>query len=447
VRRDLRASLIDGAAYAVMVGAGETYIPAFALALGLGEVTAGLVASLPLLAGSVLQLAAPVVVRAARTQRRGVIVIALLQALCFIPFIIGALHGALGTALLFTVATLYWGAGLGTGPAWNTWIEQLIPRPVRARYFAARNRLAQAATIVALLSAGVILQQGAGRGRALAAFAIAFSIAMAARLVSVRTLAAQSDGRGGTFERPVPVLRFAARLWHGQDGRLVLYMITVQTAVNVAGPYFNPFMLRELHLSYLAYVGLVAAFFTGKIAAMPILGAWAQRYGTHRILWVAGVAIVPMSIVWVPASAYAYLMLIQALSGAAWGGYELATQLLFLESIRREERTSVLTYFNVVNSAALVGGALSGGAILAALPGRFGYHVIFTISFIARLMTLLLLRRVAAAPPRFRRFVDRFVELRPVEGAVSDPIVARIDEPPAPALHPRLRANEEDPTR
>ena len=36
-----RASVADGASFSVMVGVGETYLPAFALALGMGEITAG----------------------------------------------------------------------------------------------------------------------------------------------------------------------------------------------------------------------------------------------------------------------------------------------------------------------------------------------------------------------------------------------------------------------
>ncbi len=48
---DLRASIADGAGVSAMVGVGETYFAAFALALGTGETVAGLVATLPMLAG------------------------------------------------------------------------------------------------------------------------------------------------------------------------------------------------------------------------------------------------------------------------------------------------------------------------------------------------------------------------------------------------------------
>src|SRR5687768_14059639 len=62
-RRDLFCSMGDAGAYSVMVGIGETYFAAFALALGTGKTFAGLVATLPMLAGAFLQLATPYAVR------------------------------------------------------------------------------------------------------------------------------------------------------------------------------------------------------------------------------------------------------------------------------------------------------------------------------------------------------------------------------------------------
>jgi hypothetical protein len=56
LRRNMAASTSDATAYGVMVGVGETFLPAFALAVGLGEITAGVVASVPLMAGGILQL-------------------------------------------------------------------------------------------------------------------------------------------------------------------------------------------------------------------------------------------------------------------------------------------------------------------------------------------------------------------------------------------------------
>ncbi|RYZ79199.1 MAG: permease, partial [Proteobacteria bacterium] len=57
--RSLKLSSIDGFLCALMVGAGESYLPAYALSCGFGEVFAGYLASLPLVGGAILQLFTP----------------------------------------------------------------------------------------------------------------------------------------------------------------------------------------------------------------------------------------------------------------------------------------------------------------------------------------------------------------------------------------------------
>ena len=43
MKRDLQMSVGDGSAYGVMIGVGETYLQAFVLAIGMGEVFAALI--------------------------------------------------------------------------------------------------------------------------------------------------------------------------------------------------------------------------------------------------------------------------------------------------------------------------------------------------------------------------------------------------------------------
>jgi hypothetical protein len=47
-RRDLKLIVLDGMAWSILVGCGETYFAAFVLSLGMGEVAAGLVSSVPM---------------------------------------------------------------------------------------------------------------------------------------------------------------------------------------------------------------------------------------------------------------------------------------------------------------------------------------------------------------------------------------------------------------
>jgi cyanate permease len=79
VRGNLRKSWLDGASYMLMVGFGEHYLPAFVLAIGLGDVFSGWVATLPMLAGALLQLATPHLVERVGSLRRWVVLTAALQ--------------------------------------------------------------------------------------------------------------------------------------------------------------------------------------------------------------------------------------------------------------------------------------------------------------------------------------------------------------------------------
>lgn len=157
LRRNLRSIMFDGAAFSVMVGIGETYVPAFALALGLGEVAAGLIATVPMLAGGVLQLASPWAICGLRSHRRWVVTCASFQAVSVLLLLAVALVGGVAAWLLFVPATLYWAAGLATGPAWNTWVEDLVPKQIRPTFFARRVRVSQISVLVGLVLGGLFL--------------------------------------------------------------------------------------------------------------------------------------------------------------------------------------------------------------------------------------------------------------------------------------------------
>ena len=136
-----------------MVGLGETYLPAFVLAVGLGEVTAGLAASLPQLAGGIMQMISPRRAPAGISSPLGGAV-RRDAGLSFVPLVITALLGHISAAGVLLIATLYWGSGLATGAAWNTWIGTIVPPLMRANYFSCRTRLSQAATLAGFLGGG-----------------------------------------------------------------------------------------------------------------------------------------------------------------------------------------------------------------------------------------------------------------------------------------------------
>lgn len=406
LRRDLRLILGEGAAHSIMVGIGESYLPAFVLAMGMGQVAAGLVTTIPLLAGAALQLVSPMAVRALGSHRRWVVICATVQAASFLPLCAAALLGRLPVWAMFACAAVYWGSGLGTSPSWSTWIDTLVPARIRAPYFSRRTRTNQIATLGGFVVGGFSLQAAKAADWRLQAFALMFLIAAVCRFASMAMLARHSELHPlSNGHRHVSMREFLSRFRCAQDGRLLVYLLSVQAAAQVAGPYFTPFMLGPMGLSYVSYVTLIAISFAAKALALPALGSFAARFGTRKLLWLGGVGIVPIAALWLISRSFAFLVVVQVLAGFTWAAYELAMFLLFFESIRPAERTSMLTNFNFANSVATAVGSLLGGALLLALGKTYTtYLLLFGLSSLARAVTIVALARVrgatvADAPP------------------------------------------------
>ena len=266
-------------------------------------------------------------------------------------------------------------------------------------------------------------------GQRLHAFAVLFLGAAACRVASARLLAATSEPIPLPENyRRVPAAEVLARLVRrSQEGRLLLYLLSVQTAVNLSAPYFTPYMLGHLHLSYVAYMVLIAASFGAKILMLPLLGALARRFGARHLLWVGGLGIIPLASLWIVSDWYPYLLSVQCVAGTAWGAYELATFLLVFETIREDERTSVLTTFNLANALAMVAGSLLGGWLLAHLgERRSAYWAIFALSSLARAATVLFLVRVPTPTLTPVPVATRTVAVRPSAGSIDRPVLPSI---------------------
>jgi len=400
VTHDLRAIWVDGLAWAVMVGMGEHSIPAFAVALGLPGAWAGLVATVPMVVGALLQLVSPTMIRRLGSHRRWVVWNAGLQALAFVPLAIAAFVGGLPGWALYVIAAIYWGAGIATNPAWSTWVGTLVPGAVRTRYFARRTVWLHVFQIAALLAAGWILFVGESIGQPMAAFGVVFAFAFLARALSTALLAQHSepDPMPGGMRR-VGFRDLAARLRHGSDGRLLAYMLSVQFAANVAAPFYMPYMLRELEFSYAQAMGLVAALFLSKAISLPLHGRIVGRHGVRALLWIGGIGLGPSVGLWLLTDDFALLLMAQLFAGFVWSAYELSTFLLFFDAIRPEERTSILTKYHVANALSMAGGSIVGGLVLAGVGGAAAaFTTVLALSAVLRLATLFLLRRFVARP-------------------------------------------------
>ena len=103
-------------------------------------------------------------------------------------------------------------------------------------------------------------------------------------------------------------------------------------------------------------------------------------------MWIGSLALVPAAGLWAVGTSFAWLVVVQAVTGFALAAFELATLLLWFESIPSEDRTSILTTYQFWYATAVVAGS-GVGSVLLVLFGEdhTAFVVVFLVSAAARL--------------------------------------------------------------
>ena len=423
LRRNLRLLTADGALWAIMTGTGEWQFVLFALAIGLSEVRAGLVSTVPLFIGSILQLITPWGVRRTGSLRRWVWVCAGLQGCALLPLAVGAVfawdlgysfgrvHENLATVLLFACIIGYWGAGFATAPPWQAWFTSLVPGQIRPTFVGVRDRFVQIGLACGIL-AGLFLEFGDRYGWQLLAFGGVFLAAFIARSGSTWCLAYQSDApkRLATEVRPLSLAVIKSDFADRRTRQLLLYMLAFLMSVMIVGPYFAVYMRSELKFSYLEITtGLFVMMFV-KALILPFVGRLAKRIGPGRVLWIGAVMVAPAAALWAVHDQFWWIILVQIYAACGWACWETATFLLIFDTIPAERRTTALTVYQFARSSAFLVGSFLGALILEGFGvGPTGYVALFIISSLMRVMTLFMLAVMEPTGLRLRHRAGRTV--------------------------------------
>ena len=388
LNHNLRACTLDAAFYGSMVGFGETYLAAFAVAIGLGQVTAGLATSLPILCGGIAQLFSFGMLRSKGSYRKWITICVCVQGFSFIPLLIAAIVGTIPAWMFYAIASLYWAGGMASSPAWNAWVSQIVPPKIRSRYFASRTRYTQAATFASFLAGGLILNYFSTTTHAVQGYIVLFGAAVVARFVSLAYLIAH---------RTTPEIDTAnidavswTTAWKSLDvdsRRVIFYLVAMTGALQLAGPFFGPFMLVQLKFDYTRFVAVIAIAFVTRIISLKYWGKYAAKFGVRRLLWTAGFALIPLAPLWCISHNFFWILSLQCIAGIVYAAYELATMLVFFESVPLARRAQILTMYNFGNSLFFFCGAAVGGWMLSSAGATVaGYHTLFVTSGLLRLI-------------------------------------------------------------
>lgn len=405
IRRSLRYSVFDGAFSASMIGFGESFFVAFAVFLRATSLQVGLLSSLPQAMGSLLQLFSDGLIRLLGSRKRLVALAALLQALMYVPIALVYFMGGLRVFHLVFFACLYWIFGMILGPAWNSWMGDLTGERDRGSYFGRRNKITGFASFVSFLLAGYILQRfSRGEAAEYVGFALIFALAFSSRIASFVFLTKKYEPLHGHAGEPeFGFLQFIRQARFRNYGLFVLYLSLMNFSVYMSAPFFTPYMLNDLKLDYMAFAVVNAAALVVKLFSMPVWGRASDRFGAKKVLGLAGFLMPAVPLLWVFSGDVAYLIAIQMYSGFIWGGFEISSFSFIFDTTSPRNRATCVAYYNVINGAVLLTGAMAGSLIVR-------YNALFWSKYLLVFALSCLFRYGASLA-----FLPRLREVRMVE--------------------------------
>ncbi len=373
IKSALRYSVMDGVANAVMLGVGEHYILAYAVLMAASDLQLSIIATLPILIASILQLYSIKLMHKMESRKKIVVLFATIQSLIWIPIaILYNLNNGQIPSLIFFV-TIYWAFGLTTSPIWTSWMGDLVPEKHRGRFFGNRHVATSFAVFASFIIGGLILSYAKNTlGNAYTGFATIFILAMIARLVSVGFLSKQYEPELRVKQKDVFTLKdflfhFKKRFKRGHFNTVVLYLSFMHFAFYLTSPFLVAFMLKVLNFTYIQYVIAIAASLVTQMIMFPVWGKFSDKYGARAILKLTGILVSFNAFFWLFASSLGSVIFINIYSGFTFSGFLLASFNFMMETTQRERRATSMSYYALVNGIFIFLGSLAGAGLISVI--------------------------------------------------------------------------------
>ncbi len=413
LEKDLRAILLECRAASVTQNIAEKFLVPFALFLQASAFAVGILSTLPQLLGALTQLFSVKVLHTFPDRKKVIVKFIFYQSLLWLPlFFIPLLFPSFGVFALIVSYCIYYMLGGFFNPAWISWLVYIVPEHARGKFFGRKNQTAGRFGFLAATLGGYMLSVFADINLWVA-YGILFLAAFAAKLLSflyiLRIHESEEIKKIPSFQG-VTFQDFLRHILETSFGQYVLYMCLMSFAVNLAAPFFTPYMLHTvveggLGFSYLQFTILTAVAASGGFLVFRHWGFISDRFGNKRVLVVTGFLIPFIPLFWLFSSNFYYLLIVEIFSGIVWAGFNLTTTNYVFDLVGSKNRMIYNAYYNVMTTIAVFLGALVGSC-LHVVSLWFGIHDItflFSISFIFRFAIALF-------------FFTKLKELRDVEG-------------------------------
>ncbi len=422
--KTMKLSIKEGTVSTVMSSFGDAYIIPYALSLNANNVQIGLLSSLTGLIGPLAQIKGSRLME--RFPRKKIVIIGTaLNAIMWIPILILAFLFQKGIYLeylpfaLILFYSIYAIFGSIGGPAWFSMLGDIVPQKIRGKYFGKRNRVAGTVGLVTTLGAAFLLDLFKTKGIVLLGFSLLFFVAFVFRLVAAYLFTKHYDPKlqlddGYYFS----FWDFIKKAPKNNFGRFTIYIALMYFGVQIGGPFFAVYMLKDLNFSYITYTLVNISSTVFALITMGIWGKFSDKFGNRKILAICGFIIPFLPIAWVFSPSPIYLMFVpQLIGGIGWAGFNLAVSNFIYDAVTPARRAICVAYLNLMVGIGLFLGGIIGGFMAHFITISFMNSLlfIFLISGVVRLLASLIFIPMIKEVKKVHELKHPFVLLKQFE--------------------------------
>lgn len=289
--------------------------------------------------------------------------------------------------------------------AWSTSISELVPERLGGRYFARRNLVFGAWTLVAVMAAGQVVEWN---GQSLQVFGWIFFAAGWSRLIGLFFLTRMTfprsvrerQSRAIALPDLLAVLRDHNYLW------LCVFIGLWGLLLNAAMPFYTVFLVERLGFGVGSVVKLTTLASLGGLATLKGWGRLCERFGNRPVLQVCSfiwalTAVIMWSLArpgWTWHLYFGYFIV-----GAMTAGFQLMQFNLMVRLAPPRLRPAYVAIFLALSSFLTAAGPVLGGQALKFLPDEVGqlfgvsiskFHLLFALSAAGCLIVTNLVQQV-----------------------------------------------------
>ncbi len=396
-------SIFEGCtARTILTLTGGAYLVGYAKYLGASDQISGIIAAIPVLAGTIMMIA-PIIYEACESRKFIVSFFCLLGRLLlgtmlFIPFIVQQPNSrVLMLMIIFAVANLLLSF---TYPAAQAWLSNVTPDFIRGRYFGRRESCVLAFVTIITLIIGHVLDVFEKKGQQNIGFTILFTIVCIFALLNFFSLSFMKEEPIQISKRKLKISDTFVMSFQNKDFRKIIILLAIWNAgYQMAMPFTSVYMVSGLKLGF-AFITFASAIGSlTSILVVPFWGRLADKKSWTYLFKIMVFIQIACFLIWLMSSGKNYLCTIplaQIFSGAAIAGVNISVFNLQCLRSPSENKTVYLGVSSAIGGLCGFLGALSGAFIVHKFvsSGLYGMKAVFVVSAIALLFCFIYLNKI-----------------------------------------------------